>query len=197
MVTLTWHACKYKVHKLHQRYILCCCGHVMFFRALINSLMCWFCTGTLGLVLFQLKTLQNKTCWTPQNTRWTEHAKHKINGEDEQDTLTHQTSTLAKWPHQAQDQLNTKRWRLQQQRTDQKTGWGCGGPCRWWWWSPGCAICCPPSTGAGWGCPPQCRGATPRLSSPTPSSRSRPGWTGWCSRFARDPSSTACWGHSQ
>ena len=22
MVTLTWHACKYKVHKLHQRYIL-------------------------------------------------------------------------------------------------------------------------------------------------------------------------------
>ena len=23
MVTLTWHACKYKVHKLHQRYILC------------------------------------------------------------------------------------------------------------------------------------------------------------------------------
>ena len=28
MVTLTWHACKYKVHKLHQRYILklCCDG---------------------------------------------------------------------------------------------------------------------------------------------------------------------------
>ena len=23
MVTLTWHACKYKVHKLHHRYILC------------------------------------------------------------------------------------------------------------------------------------------------------------------------------
>ena len=22
MVTLTWHVCKYKVHKLHQRYIL-------------------------------------------------------------------------------------------------------------------------------------------------------------------------------
>ena len=22
MITLTWHACKYKVHKLHQRYIL-------------------------------------------------------------------------------------------------------------------------------------------------------------------------------
>ena len=22
-VTLTWHACKYKIHKLHQRYILC------------------------------------------------------------------------------------------------------------------------------------------------------------------------------
>ena len=22
MVTLTWHACKYKVHKLHHRYIL-------------------------------------------------------------------------------------------------------------------------------------------------------------------------------
>ena len=22
IVTLTWHACKYKVHKLHQRYIL-------------------------------------------------------------------------------------------------------------------------------------------------------------------------------
>ena len=25
-VTLTWHACKYKVHKLHQRYILHVCG---------------------------------------------------------------------------------------------------------------------------------------------------------------------------
>ena len=25
-VTLTWHACKYKVHKLHQRYILKCSG---------------------------------------------------------------------------------------------------------------------------------------------------------------------------
>ena len=56
MVTLIWHACKYNVHKLHQRYIhqrmpgesyhrqfmslllyLCCV-----FWALINSLVCWF-----------------------------------------------------------------------------------------------------------------------------------------------------------
>ena len=26
MVTLTWHPCKNKVHKLHQRYILCFIG---------------------------------------------------------------------------------------------------------------------------------------------------------------------------
>ena len=28
------------------------------FRALINSLVCWFCTGALGLVLFQMVTLR-------------------------------------------------------------------------------------------------------------------------------------------
>ena len=46
MVTLTWHACKYKVYKLHQRYIpkmrpllLCLCD---IFQALINSLVCVF-----------------------------------------------------------------------------------------------------------------------------------------------------------
>ena len=32
-VTLTWHACKYKIHNLHQRYIgLCCCTCVTYFE---------------------------------------------------------------------------------------------------------------------------------------------------------------------
>ena len=60
-VTRTWHACKYKIHKLHQRYILCYRRWLRYllylcyvFRALITSLVCWFCTSALGLVLFQI-----------------------------------------------------------------------------------------------------------------------------------------------
>ena len=34
MVTLTWHACKYKVHKLHQRYIL---KSLLFLLLLLHS----------------------------------------------------------------------------------------------------------------------------------------------------------------
>ena len=73
-VTLTWHVCKYKVHKLHQRYILnlhayqvsysrqlrslllCLCDT---FQALMTSLGCCFCMSALGLVLFQICTLTN------------------------------------------------------------------------------------------------------------------------------------------
>ena len=77
LVTLTWHPCKCKVHKLHQRYILevefmylvftcmlgesywrqlkslllCLCEIVL---ALISSLVCWSCTSALGLMLFQI-----------------------------------------------------------------------------------------------------------------------------------------------
>ena len=59
MVTLTWHAGKYKAHKPHRRYILftyrslllCLCD---FFLALINSLVSWYCTGALDLILFQI-----------------------------------------------------------------------------------------------------------------------------------------------
>ena len=91
-VTLTWHASKYKVHKLHQRILspgmrantryinsirgclwwslctcyllacqvritvgdsgLCCFCFCDVFRVQINSLVCWFCTSALGLVLF-------------------------------------------------------------------------------------------------------------------------------------------------
>ena len=36
---------------------LCCCVCMCYvFRALINSLVCWFCTGALGIVLFQIYT---------------------------------------------------------------------------------------------------------------------------------------------
>ena len=84
-VTLTWHVCKYRVHKLHQRFVLksdvplvefmrlvftcmpgesyrrrlgsllCLCDVV---QALINSLVCWFCTCALGLVLFPIFNTQ-------------------------------------------------------------------------------------------------------------------------------------------
>ena len=65
----TWHACKYKVHKLHQRYSLksyrsywvtvgnsglCCCTCVNISSSKINSLVCWFCMSVLGLILFQI-----------------------------------------------------------------------------------------------------------------------------------------------
>ena len=86
-----WHkTCNCKVRKLHQRYIfsvknvslvefmykvftrmpgesyrrrlrsllLCLC---YVFRALINFLVCWFCTSALGLVLFQTDFLSWKT----------------------------------------------------------------------------------------------------------------------------------------
>ena len=39
-ITLTWHASKYKVHKLHQELR----SHPDVFRALINSLVSWFST---------------------------------------------------------------------------------------------------------------------------------------------------------
>ena len=72
MVTLTWRACKYKVYKLHQRYILAFENVLWWslytllldeanslllylcyvFRVLINSLVCGFCTSALGLILF-------------------------------------------------------------------------------------------------------------------------------------------------
>ena len=32
----------------------CCCTCVTYFQTLINSLVCWFCTSALGLVLFQI-----------------------------------------------------------------------------------------------------------------------------------------------
>ena len=37
-------------YRRHLRCLFCTC--VMYFRALINSLVCWFCTSALGLVLF-------------------------------------------------------------------------------------------------------------------------------------------------
>ena len=37
------------------RSLLLCLCHV--FRSLINSLVCWFCTGVLGLALFQIATV--------------------------------------------------------------------------------------------------------------------------------------------
>ena len=69
-VTLTWHASKYKVHELHQRYILrsfCCLFLCDIFRALINSIVCWFCTSALGLVLFQI-VLKQSTDWINDKT---------------------------------------------------------------------------------------------------------------------------------
>ena len=86
-ISLSWHASKYKVHKLHHilelyktssdwwsepcvhshaRWVtvgdwgLCCCVCVKSFRALINSFICRFCIGTLGLVLFQIVCPQEK-----------------------------------------------------------------------------------------------------------------------------------------
>ena len=80
-VTLTWHACEYKARKLHQKYIhkwsedvlLVECMYLVFtclrcvsycrwlgflllclFWALINSLVCWFCTSALGFILLQI-----------------------------------------------------------------------------------------------------------------------------------------------
>ena len=51
MVTFTWHACKYKVHKLHHWYILslllCLC---YVFQALINSLV--YCDASLNDCVF-------------------------------------------------------------------------------------------------------------------------------------------------
>ena len=91
-VALIRHACKYTVHKLHQRYILMylvftrmageSCrrrfGSLLLylcyvFRALINSLVCWFCTSALGLVLFQI-------CHKPEVGWhfWTQHCKEQM-----------------------------------------------------------------------------------------------------------------------
>ena len=73
-ITLTWHACKCKVHKLHQRYILVRSFCTLYlhacqvrvncrrlrplllyicyvFQALINSLECWWCPR---IVVFRL-----------------------------------------------------------------------------------------------------------------------------------------------
>ena len=85
MVAFTWHACKYKVHKFHQKYIrwsndvpLVEIMYLIFTRMpggsyhmalrslllylcyLINSLVCWFCTSALGLILFHICYSQNK-----------------------------------------------------------------------------------------------------------------------------------------
>ena len=51
-----WHSSKYKEHKFHQReiprFLLLCLGDV--FPGLINSLVCWFWTGALGILLFEV-----------------------------------------------------------------------------------------------------------------------------------------------
>ena len=98
MATLTWHASKYKIHKLHQRYILwkwsiswgCTSGGVLIlylptcqasslswlksFMLVVfiwclwvemNSLPCWFCTGTLGLALFEIVVHRQAKTYPP------------------------------------------------------------------------------------------------------------------------------------
>ena len=61
MVTFTWHACKYKVHTFQQLYL---CDD---FRALINSLECWFCMIVQWPCIF---FLQNSLCWRNALMRW-------------------------------------------------------------------------------------------------------------------------------
>ena len=49
LCTLYLHACQVSYHRQFRSLLYLCCT----FLALINSLVCWFCTRILGLILFQ------------------------------------------------------------------------------------------------------------------------------------------------
>ena len=49
------------------------------FWVLINSLVCWFCRSTLGLVLFQICYSQNKLPWSRTHTKFTQWQMHWFN----------------------------------------------------------------------------------------------------------------------
>ena len=66
MVTLTWHACKYKVHKPHQRYILLriCCTCVTYFECyltplFVDSVQSAFCTILASFYFSSIVTMSN------------------------------------------------------------------------------------------------------------------------------------------
>ena len=58
-------------HRRLRSLLLCLCG---IFRALINSLVCWFCMRTLDLVPFQIAVIYQYRLW-PCFGRWTFYRK--------------------------------------------------------------------------------------------------------------------------